>query len=499
MKKTIIANISAALYLCLLCSLTGCTKEEVAENASNKSAVLVTVNLNETSWNTEQSVAQTKASVAETTIPVEGGVLTATLEPSADTQTRSTDLNYGVRYRLIAYAENDISAAGYVNHADFVKGGATPFFWLQTGKAYTLVCYSYNTVDALPNFNKSITAIAASPANDFLYCRKNVTITTDNRSFSLELAHLFSKVTVIADVSADGYAISACSGTFAPNYSGTLSLTDGSLTKGSSVSKSINWASFGSATASSTPTQVYTNGEAVTLTLNSITIGGTVITNKSFTFTGNAMALGKSYTLRVVLKKFINDTPITVGSYKWAPANLIYSNGTYSFAATAEYFIGSNSSTKGDLFYWNSLYTTTAPAARATYNSAQDPCRKVSPAGTWRTPTYDEARASLNSTTSITATKNGVKGMYIGTSSVPAAGTENNYLFLPGGTAGTDYTGEYWTSIPITTQYIPDPNFKVTDAYTFRVKPYDSPLGIYEFGINVLNQTNPIFMRCIKN
>lgn len=487
MKKAIITNITAALYLCLLCSLVGCTKEEVAENTSNKSKVLVTVNLNETSWNTEQSVAQTKVSVAETTIPVEGGVLTATLEPSADAQTRSTDLNYGVRYRLIAYAENDISAAGYVNHADFVKGGVNPpAFWLQTGKAYTLVCYSFNTVDALPNFNKSITAIAASPANDFLYCRKNVTITTDNKSFSLELAHLFSKVTVIADVSADGYAISACSGTFAPNYSGTLSLTNGSLTKGSSVSKSINWASFGSATASSTPTQVYTNGEAVTLTLNSITIGGTVITNKSFTFTGNAMTLGKSYTLRVVLVKFINNTPITVGSYKWAPANLIYSNGTYSFAATAEYISGSTF--RGDFYCWNSLYSSTATTSTNTtssYNSSTDPCRKVSPAGTWRTPTMSEM-ADLRDAASIWATKNGIKGRYFGISTVPASGKENDYVFLPAaGQCGYIANGDgfYWTATPVGTD----------SAFFFSFDSSDMNLGS---GL----RTGRVFsVRCIKN
>ena len=92
-----------------------------------------------TTWNTEQSEQYTKALAREVSIPVQGGVLTATLEPAAPAQTRSTEINYGVRYRLVAYKENDVSATGYVNHSGFMKGGVAPTFWLQT-EALTWKC-----------------------------------------------------------------------------------------------------------------------------------------------------------------------------------------------------------------------------------------------------------------------------------------------------------------------------------------------------------------------
>ena len=92
-----------------------------------------------TTWGTKQSAQYTKAPSQEVSIPVKGGVLTATLEPAAPAQTRSTEINYGVRYRLVAYKENDVSATGYVNHSGFMKGGVAPTFWLQT-EALTWKC-----------------------------------------------------------------------------------------------------------------------------------------------------------------------------------------------------------------------------------------------------------------------------------------------------------------------------------------------------------------------
>ena len=458
-----------AWCMCLLCSLSGCSGEDTAtKQATNKQEVPVTINLNQAAWGTEQSAQYTKAPSREVSIPVKGGVLTATLEPAAPAQTRSTEINYGVRYRLVAYKENDMSATGYVNHADFVKGGVAPTFWLQTDKTYTLVCYSLNSAETMPEFNKSISTLDISPETDMLYGKKNVTVTTENRSIDMEMQHLFSQVTVIADASADGYTISACSGTLTPNYRATVSLTDGSLTKGSSVSKTINWSSLGYNTVTSNPTLVYTNGETVTATVNSITIDGYVNTNKNFTFTGKTMATGKNYVLRVMFEKYVNDTPVTIGTMKWAPGNLIYSNDTYYFASTAEYYMNAITTSKADLFFWNSLYKSTVPLSyKEVYELKQDPCRKVSPAGTWRTPTYEEM-ADLRNHSYVWSIKNGVEGMYFGTSTIPAAGTEKNYLFLPATTANS--IGRYWTTKLVTTSVVPVPNLEITAGYILEFK-----------------------------
>src|SRR5574344_2866445 len=134
------------------------------------------------------------------------------LEPAARAQTRATTVAAGIRYRVVAYKQNDISAAGYMSHADYVVGAAAPKFLLPINCTYTLVCYSYGSAATLPAFNKNSTTIAVNPANDVMYCNKDITVTDVNTSFSIRFSHLFSKVTVIADASADDYNITACTG-----------------------------------------------------------------------------------------------------------------------------------------------------------------------------------------------------------------------------------------------------------------------------------------------
>lgn len=115
----------------------------------------------------------------------------------------------------------------------------------------------------------------------------------------------------------------------------------------------------------------------------------------------------------------------------WARGNLIYSNGIYSFASTQEYCSGVWNG--GDYFCWNTLdpIVTSSTNATDSYDASTDPCTKVAPAGTWRTPTYNESWDLVNRGGSVWATKNGKNGRYFGTTTTPASGAENNYLFLP--------------------------------------------------------------------
>ena len=448
-----------AWCMCLLCSLSGCSGEDTAtRQATNKQEVPVTINLNQAAWGTEQSAQYTKAPSQEVSIPVKGGVLTATLEPAAPAQTRSTEINYGVRYRLIAYKENDVSFTGYVNHADFVKGGVAPTFWLQTDRTYTLVCYSFNSAEAMPEFNKWLNVLFdVSSEYDFMYGKKNVTITAENRSIDMEMQHLFSQVTVIADASADasGYTISACSGTVSPSYAADVNLTDGSRTKRhNTVSKAVNWTDFGAITATSAPTLIYYdqtayNDPPLTVTLNSITIDGTTLTNCPFTFSG-IMQAACNYTLRIKFYAQHTDNGVT-----WAPGNLIYTNNTYSFATTQEFY--SNAWDGGDYWNWRVLNPADNSNCGSEYDTPLvDPCTKVLPAGTWRMPKKEEFETLIKSGY-VKAYKNGVLGMYFGTTTAPAAGSEKNYVFLPAAgkrqSKGTtidlsEILGMYWCATP---------------------------------------------------
>src|SRR5574344_1338528 len=287
--------------------LFGCGSDDTAvyeANNYNNPSVPVSITVSGADWFSDESSTRSGSSSIETVIvPMDNGYsLCATLEPAARAQTRATPVAAGIRYRVVAYKQNDISAAGYMSHADYVVGAAAPKFWLPINCTYTLVCYSYNSTATLPAFNKNSTTIAVNPANDVMYYKKDITVTDVNTSFSILFSHLFSKVTVIADASVDGYNVTACTGSLSPNYSATASLVNGSLVKGTSAAKSLGWSSLGTPVVTSDAAVVYTAGETVTCTIAktifaSVPVSG--VGNKSVTVTGKTMEPGKSYVIRL--------------------------------------------------------------------------------------------------------------------------------------------------------------------------------------------------------
>lgn len=140
----------------------------------------------------------------------------------------------------------------------------------------------------------------------------------------------------------------------------------------------------------------------------------------------------------------------------WAKGNLCApTTASYNFANAQETFIPESPS--GYYFGFNTLNSQNLSPSLTTYSPTTDPCQRVQPAGKWRTPTGAEMTALKNGSY-VWATKNSVEGMFFGTATVPAAGTEDNYLFLPaaGGrnanattmyintTPGGENTGYYW-------------------------------------------------------
>src|SRR5574344_827033 len=184
--------------------LFGCGSDDTAvyeANNYNNPSVPVSITVSGDDWASDESITRSgSSSIEKVIVPMDNGYsLFATLEPAARAQTRATAVVAGVRYRVVAYKQNDVSAAGYMSHADYVVGAAAPKFLLPINCTYTLVCYSYNSTATLPAFNKNSTTIAVNPANDVMYCKKDVTVASSNISFSIVFSHIFSKVTVIAD------------------------------------------------------------------------------------------------------------------------------------------------------------------------------------------------------------------------------------------------------------------------------------------------------------
>lgn len=180
---------------------------------------------------------------------------------------------------------------------------------------------------------------------------------------------------------------------------------------------------------------VYTDDNTVSLNFNSITIDDHTLNNIKITF-NQTLEVNKAYTLKVffIQKKGAGGTKLSNLSAYWAPGNLIGTpNGdgtfSYSFASTREYYSGDVNG--GDYWCWS----TASPMVHikdTTATAYVDPCQLVPPAGTWRLPTKLEFQVLDASTSSVWATRgDGITGRYFGTSVVPAAGTEENFLFLP--------------------------------------------------------------------
>ena len=465
--------------------LFGCGSDDTAvyeANNYNNPSVPVSITVSGDDWASDESITRSgndEAKVETVIVPMDNGYsLFATLEPAARAQTRATPVAAGIRYRVVAYKQNDISAAGYMSHADYVVGAAAPKLLLPVNCTYTLVCYSYGSAAALPAFDKNSTDIAVTSSNDMLYCKKDITVTDVNTSFSILFSHLFSKVTVIADASVDGYNVTACTGSLSPNYSATASLVDGSLVKGTSAAKSLGWSSLGTPVVTSDAAVVYTAGETVTLTFATLSIGTTPVTNllnKSITFTGKTMEAGKSYTLRVGFKQAPGIVVPGINVY-WAKGNVRSLNSGATFSFYPNQYDYSGVWNGGDYFCWNTLnpLSLTSSNSTETYNSATDPCRKVAPAGTWRMPTSAELTALRAS--SVWGTYGGKNGRFFGTTTVPAEADKSKYVFMPA--AGdrnsgstTMYTvgtyGLYWSATPNGTTYAYGLKFNGTNASAY--------------------------------
>lgn len=473
--------------LCLFMAsafLAGCSSDDTAayeDNNYDNPSVPVSVAVSGADWANNENDTRSgngDVKVEEVIVPLDNGYyLCATLEPTPDAKTRVTNVATGVRYRVVAYRQNEISASGYVSHADYVVGSDSVQLQLPVNCTYTVVCYSYNSTAALPTFDSNSTTIAVSPTDDVMYCKKDVTVTSVNEPFSFTFSHLFTKVTVIADASADGYNITACTGSLSPNYNATASLADGSLVKGRSIANTLNWPSLGTPTVTSDAAIVYTAGETVTLTFTTLSIASNPVnnlTNKSITFTGKTMAQGKSYTLRATFKQ--RGIVIPDINVYWAKGNLRSLDSGATFSLYSNQYDYSGVWNGGDYFCWNTLnpLSLTSSNSTATYNSATDPCRKVAPAGTWRMPTKAELDA-LIAAGSVWGTYGGKNGRFFGTTAVPAEADKSKYMFLP--VAGSrnyestdmfsvDTYGLYWSATPddITGAYALD--FGSTGCYT---------------------------------
>ena len=147
-----------------------------------------------------------------------------------------------------------------------------------------------------------------------------------------------------------------------------------------------------------------------------------------------AIAEGLTQTGVISYEAPIIDSYIEVAGIKWAPGNLRFDGTTYYF--------DSSQISAGDYFGWN-WYTTATNVYNYTfeYDSEKDPCDKVAPKGTWKTPSKSDFESLINAGYRVTTSP--VNGCWFG-----------EQVFCAGGGYRKDYgsfylkgiSGQYWTS-----------------------------------------------------
>ena len=298
----------AALFGMLL--MPSCNDENKCNDSLSEEIVTLNVSLmgiTEKIESIEITKSETEARATRTiTVPTGNNmVLEATLAPAP--ATRGTNaLATGVKYRVIAFKQGNISATGYISHADYAvgtTGAIAGYLHVPAGTTYTFVCYSQNSTDNLPAFNNAVLDVTANPATqNLLYAKFDQTITSSAKTLSFSFTPQFSQVTVIADATNMAQNISAISATLSPNYSCTLSLNSGEMINANTYTACpIRWGTITPGqTLYSTPCRLFTNGSStVTINIPSVTIGDITQTNLTATFNNKIIQIGNKYTLRL--------------------------------------------------------------------------------------------------------------------------------------------------------------------------------------------------------
>lgn len=362
-------------------------------------------------------------------------------------QTRSTLAN--VKFRVVAYKGSSTASENYVGTAVFqtngsgvatiVNGTAEPASssnqWILTPGTYTFVCYSLGTNTA-PGALTDKTSFNVSHNQDFMICRKvgvSVTAGTDGQYMLKDIKFVRQCAKLQIAFTSEAYSnntVTACAATVSNTSPSPLSWSTSqtSLTNTSTGgSVNVTWTSPNSSTVTSSQIIVLPQASrTIGITFTSLTIGGTQYNNTiTVSPTGRVFAAKGNYKISITLKP---------NKIEWASGNLVKSGSTYSFASKTAY---------GSYFGWNTLDTTTGAYNSGSYNKANDPCTKVSPAGTWVTPTKEQLDELKNSGGSWTGSGWQFGGKYSDVF-LPAAG----YRSGDGTMLGEGTYGRYWSTTP---------------------------------------------------
>lgn len=352
-----------------------------------------------------------------------------------EVQTRA-NMESNARFRMVVYntagtvmADCQYRVNGTV--ATLVSGTAPA---LAQG-TYKFVCYTKNTT-TVPTGN----TVTVSNGEDFATCCVTKAITSTDNTVSIAFVRQIMQVQVTA--AATGFSNNTVSFTRADVAN---LYTGGSWNVNYNSSDNTGLALSGSTTFQCANNVTYRGlpmDRTMTITLRGLSIGGTNKGDKAVNVS-TGLVKGKRYIIRI---NFTKKTGIYLIGLTWAPGNLVKVGNTYKFYDNQQDYSGYWNG--GDYFCFNTLdpnsYNTSVVGS--IWLPANDPCRQVAPAGTWRTPTQTEMQTLANQT-SRWGQLNNKNGRYFGPNSelfLPAVGWRpKNMSVTSVGSAGL-----YWTSTP---------------------------------------------------
>lgn len=419
--------------------------------------------------------------IAEETVAP--GLKASSRAATASTGSEQHPLKPGTKYYVAIF-----DAAGeYKETKSFTQGNGSPDFAIEKGK-YTFVIYASGSGKALPSIAvgaklNTVNFEGLTADQDFMLDQVPFEVKDGQNILNADLEHLFTQVTLKFDASAVGAVTSIAAATIEPSsttvnvkladgtrtYSGTTGIVPFTLTN--TTGTVINSDSTFITTAAITTGKI---------SLSGVSIAGSPA--KSISSGNWNLKPGVKYVLEFKLKAPLGG--LNVGGHIWAPGNLVYNNGKYSFAAANQ--LGSN-------WYYNWL----TPAGVGTvpdykqmldYSVDRDPCKMVS--AEWRTPTredYASLLAAAGAATDWQYNYNGTEGVFYGSSNLQAMSADpTKYVFFPSITGGTS---PYWTSTNIA-----DKADKSTAA-SLQFGGYNKPNSVS----GVDNKSNAFQIRCVRN
>lgn len=372
-------------------------------------------------------------------------------------QTRATTTLKNIRFRLVAYQNNSISAANYagtvvfstndLGMASVVSGTATPVadkagkLMLAPG-TYAFVCYSFNQ-NSDPAMLSGNISTTVNHNQDFMVYKKTGVIVTPNSGgefllSSISFTRLCAQLRLV--VTAEGFTnnkIEACAATVSNLSTNSVSWSAGETAlsvSGSNGSLSVGWSSLNSSTVSSNHYTVLPhNSRDVNIKFTSLMIDNTSYGNKvSAKASGLTFNTGGNYKITVKVKE---SDYIEVGGYKWAKGNL---QSGFTFAAAQSDY--------GSYVGWNTTDFGTGKYNAGGYSKDNDPCTHVTQnGGGWVTPELAQLEALIKAG-STWGTLNSVNGRWFGGEKkgvfLPAAG----FRYDDGDLGRKDNYGYYWSS-----------------------------------------------------